>query len=116
MDHSNFKPKPVDKVDLIFGPADVTTLMVPYDEIPRDYKGFSSNTWGHRLFCDWFYSGVDNLKLIPKGGIDADNAQAHISSIMRSWQPKHEHKEACCAYLFELWFESGTWEKCKEKG
>jgi hypothetical protein len=115
MDHTNFKPVSVSKGDLLFGPADVAPLMIPYDEVPKEHKGFNSKTWGHRLFCDWFYSGVDNLILLPKEGIDPEQATGHICSIMRSWQPKHEHKEACCAYLFELWFENGTWDKRKRE-
>jgi len=46
---------------------------------------------------------VSHLKSKP--GIDRKAAIRHIKAIMASYAPKHEHKEAGCAYLFALWFE-----------
>lgn len=33
-----------------------------------------------------------------------------IQAIMRSFEPKHEHKIAACAFLFELWFNKAEWK------
>ena len=40
-----------------------------------------------------------------KDGVDNKKAMAAISAILRSFDPKHEHKEAGVAYLFSEWFE-----------
>jgi hypothetical protein len=45
----------------------------------------------------------------PKEGVDVDKALRHIQAIMRSYQPKHEHKEAAVAYLLSQWFDDVTW-------
>lgn len=83
-------------------PADVVSLMPPQSEIPDEFRR-RSNRW-HKLFSDWFYFGLSDLKLTPKEGIDHDQALRHIRCIMGSFQLKHEHKEAACAYLFDSWF------------
>lgn len=96
----------IDVVDYAF-PAQVRHLMPPYDASRRE-------TWGNRLFSDWFFFGLASLQLVPKDGVDAAKALRHISAIMRSYEPKHEHKEQACAVLFEEWFEAppvSTWER-----
>jgi len=54
------------------------------------------------------------LELVPKEGVDKDKAMRHIKAIMASWRPKHEDKEAACAFLFSEWFESAKWKKGKK--
>ena len=58
-----------------------------------------------RLAKDWFFRGAKLGKLTPKNGIDAQAAIRHVRYCMGSWEPKHEHKEAGCAYLLSLWFD-----------
>lgn len=95
---SIFTPVDVDRISLIFG-GDMAK-----DQY-QDYKA----TWGKDLFTDLFHKGLNTICFYPKPGIDKDKAFNHISSIMRSFQPKHEHKTAACAYLFELWFNKVEW-------
>jgi len=110
------KPTPIDDALLAF-PARVEHLM-PLNE--PDYKkeyreGYSSrDTWGFKLFGDWFYSGLETLELKPKEGIDQQTALRHIRTVMGSFQPSHEDKTASCAWMFEHWFESAEW-KAKER-
>jgi hypothetical protein len=63
----------------------------------------------NRLVSDRFFLGLKDVKLIPKEGIDPDAAWRHVSTIIGSWEPKHEHKEAAAAWLLARWFESATW-------
>jgi len=103
------EPVEVDDVTMAF-PASVTQkYMIPYSDIPDEYK--NGNTDGNKFFCDMFYAGVKDIEMIPKEGIDPDKAWRHIRSIAGSFEPKHEHKEACIAYLLEQWFSKLSWKK-----
>ena len=54
----------------------------------------------------WFFSGLPKeTRFVPKTGIDEAAAKAHLRAILASFEPKHEHKEAGCAYLLSKWFE-----------
>ena len=74
-----------------------------WEEIPKEFK--HGHTKWNQLFSEMFYNGLAELRLAPKQGVDTQKAMAAIRSIMRSWEPKHEHKEAACAYLFSEWFD-----------
>jgi hypothetical protein len=93
-------------------PASVAQYMPLYSEIPDEFKRHNGTVW-NRLFSDMFYCGLTNLEAKPKDGIDADKAWTHLRVISRSFEPKHEHKEAAFAYLASQWFESATWERAK---
>lgn len=96
------KPQVVQDADIIFG-GDIEKLMVPMEEIPKEFKS-SHNKWVW-IFSTWFFSGIPGAVFEPADGIDSKLALRHISAIMRSWAPQHEHKTACCAYLMSLWFK-----------
>lgn len=109
------KPAEVDDATLAF-PAKVAHL-IPFNEPGfGDYREnwHNSDSWGFKLFEDWFYTGLTKLELFPKPDIDKDKALRHIRAIMRSFQPQHEDKTAACAFLFEHWFERAEWTR-KEK-
>ncbi len=76
--------------------------MPKYDEIPKEFK--DRRTKWNDLFSKLFFNGAEKLELKPKDGVDKDAAFRAIKTIMASWEPKHEHKEAACAYLFSEWF------------
>lgn len=96
------KPQIVTDVDLAF-PANVMHLMPKMEEIPVEFK--KGKTKWNEFFSGMFYTGKLKFQVIPKEGINGSEASRHILCIMRSFEPKHEHKEAACAYLFSLWFE-----------
>jgi hypothetical protein len=98
------QPAPIDDVTLAF-PASVTALMPPYSELPKElprkWVGFQR---------DWFYKGLKVTGLRAKPGVDLTMALRHLGAIQRSFEPKHEHKEAAVAYLASRWLEdSSTW-------
>lgn len=103
------KPQPVDRLTMAFGAGKrFKELLPPMSDIPTDYP--NRQKW-ERLMADWFYSGINASGLIPKEGVDKGQALAHLGTILGSWDPKHEHKEAAVAWLASLWFdENSTWE------
>lgn len=98
------KPQPVTDLDITL-PAKVSHLMPPMAECKPTPR------WAVDLFDALFFSGGDVAHLRPKADIDKRLAIRHIQVIMRSFEPKHEHKEAACAYLFALWFEEPREER-----
>lgn len=98
-----YLPKPVSDVDMAFGGID--GLMPKMSDIPDELP-----SWSTKLFNDWFYAGLKSLELTPKPGIDKQQALRHIRTIMGSFSPKHEHKEAAVAFFLSQWFEPAKWE------
>jgi hypothetical protein len=105
-------PKEVDDVTLAF-PASVRHLMPEYKDIPKEFRNLNHrNKWG-KMVSDWFFCGLKNLELTPKPGIDEKKALRHIRAIIGSFEPKHEHKTAACAYLLSLWFDDVKYDVAK---
>lgn len=107
------KPSEVDDVTMAF-PAGIRHLMPDYEHIRQEYD--RGNKWSNQLFNDWFCCGIKSADgLVPKEGIDKRKALRHIKTIMGSFEPKHEHKEAAVAFLFDKWFdgEQSKWERAK---
>ena len=103
-------PLAVDDVTMAF-PGSIRHLMPAWDKIPEEFRDYNAHGKWNGVFSDMFYSGAKSLKFSPKEGIDTATAWRHIRCIMGSYEPKHEHKEAACAYLMSLWFEDITYEK-----
>lgn len=95
------QPVTVTDLDIAFGRI---SALMPDRETLDEQWGKRDRSWGSKLFSCLFYTG-GQFNLTPKPGIDRSVALRHIRAIMGSFEPKHEHKEAACAYLFELWFE-----------
>ena len=102
-----YAPQPVDDVRTVFL-ADVTDLMVPRDEIPKEF--FGSKHAAVTVVEEWFYHGLPKTtKIVPSTGIDKQTAIRHLKCILGSFQPEHNHKIATVAYLMSEWFdEFGT--------
>ncbi|MBD2076328.1 hypothetical protein H6F86_21075 [Phormidium sp. FACHB-592] len=96
------QPQAINDVNLVF-PTSVSSLMPPYAEIPDEYRNRRSPYAD--LTSEWFFSGLSENKIKAKPGIDEDSALRHLSTIMRSFEPKHEHKIAAVAYLMSQWFD-----------
>ena len=96
------KPKKVSKSALTFG--DVAGLMPNIYSIPDEFSNFNSTNKWVKWQADWFFHGLEKYPT-PKEGIDIDMAMRHLAAIQRSFEPKHEHKQAAVAYLASQWFE-----------
>ena len=93
--------KPIDSGNNPFGPENIYDLLPPKDEIPTEF--WHGRTKWNTLFNNWFFVGVSDLDFDLKDGIDGELMMSHIAHVMGSYAPKHEHKEAACAYLWSLW-------------
>lgn len=109
MENKFEKPTPVSNVDLAF-PAHITPLMPPMDQIPPEFNYSNMmNGGGNQKWFEfqqrWFFYGLSKVKIVPKAGINTQEAMRHLSAIQGSFEPKHEHKVAAVAYLASLWFK-----------
>ena len=103
------KPIKVTGVQMAFG-GDAMKLLPPYKEIPKEFTNSNTRNKWNKFSSDWFFNGLKNLKVTPKDGINPEEAIRHLSTILRSFEPKHEHKEAGVAYLASQWFDDVQYE------
>jgi hypothetical protein len=97
------KPQKVDGLDMAFG-GNMKNLLPPMLDLPEEFTS-RENKW-HDIVSHWFFRGLPSTtKYTPKDGIDPNEALRHVGTIMGSFEPKHEHKTAACAWLLSLWFE-----------
>lgn len=98
-------PQEVDKLLYAFPACVIGTLLPEQKAIPRDVP----RVWSH--FVEYWFACLYTGKGLPadiefhaKAGFSAEKAYRHIDTCMRSYQPKHEHKTAGCAYLASCFF------------
>jgi hypothetical protein len=102
------KPKEVKKAIYVLGACgnDLKELMTPYEDIPEEYQRYRSGNKFVDITTKWFYKGLpEETDYLPKEGIDIEMALKHLVSILKSFEPKHEHKMACVSYLLSEWFD-----------
>ena len=111
--------KPYDPVDvsdlqLAFS-AHVSHLMPAAEDIPQEFLNWNTRSEWQKIVTEWLFSGLDaNVEFISVNGIDGEKAYRHLIAILKSFEPKHEYKEAACAYLMSLWFKEITnWKREK---
>lgn len=96
--------KEITLADISFGPRNLRDFLPSMEEIPAEFQKFTG-PW-QDFVSDWFFNGLGSKQLpTNKQGINQRQALAHIKVILASFEPKHEHKIAGCAYLMSLWFE-----------
>ena len=96
-----YLPAEISDADIAFG-GNAMEILPPWGQIPDVYEGAARwKEWA----SDWFFRGLDRYP-VPREGIDLTLAMRNLSAVMRSFAPKHEHKEAGVAYLASLWFSS----------
>lgn len=102
-------PDNITRVDVAFGNI---THMPKYSDVPEEFKR-SSNPYADAV-SSWFFNGAKGHKngieigdkiFTAKPGVNATQALAAIKSVLGSFEPKHEHKEAACAYMLSEWFD-----------
>ena len=95
----------INQLDMAFG----NIKHIPkWEDIPEQYRNMNGLTKWDKFISNWFFKGLslDDIKALkPKQGVDKDKALMAIRSILASFEPKHEHKEAGAAYLMSEWFE-----------
>ncbi len=95
-------------------PTRVDHLMPKYEDIPKEFRNWNRPHKWNKVVSDWFYCGLKNAQWKPKEGVDTKKALIHIRSVLGSWEPKHEHKEAGVAFLLNEWFDDVTYDKAKD--
>lgn len=80
--------------------------MPRYKDVPDKFQGLFSNEPHCKLVSKWFYEGLSNLGELgkPRDGVDPVKAARALQAILRSFEPKHEHKQAGVAMLIHEWF------------
>jgi hypothetical protein len=87
--------------------------MPKYEAIPEDFKRHNGNEFCSAI-SKWFFKGaqkapdgiiIDGKQFTAKPGVDLSKALAAIRAVLGSFEPKHEHKEAACAFMLSEWFD-----------
>lgn len=99
------RPHEVDQLTLAF-PANLGALLPATDAIPPDYR--NRRQW--ESFARKWFAGTlpEGVHMHATEGIDARAAGRHLTAVLRSYEPKHEHKIAGVAWLASRWFDKVT--------
>lgn len=99
-------PQEVSDTEIAFG-GDIEKLLPNMDDIPQEFHDAfhnGNNKWV-RFVSDIFYGqNGEKWEIDTKDDIDVHLAARHIMAILHSFQPKHEHKIAGCAYLLSQFY------------
>ena len=94
-------PRPVSDVDFAF-PATVIGRYIPdWGQLPKPFQQFTS---GYEKLA--YHACFHSVELRPEAlieRIEADMASRQLSAVARSFEPRHEHKQAALAFLLSLW-------------
>ena len=104
------KVQEVSDLDIAFG-GRAMELLPAYTDIPEEFR--DGRTKWNDLVSTWFFCGIKNAQWKPKDGIDPEKAIRHIRACLGSFEPKHEHKEAGCAYLLSEFFDDVKYERAR---
>lgn len=104
-------PMDVDECQRVFTAGVIGTLLPEWDLIPEEFK--RGHTRWHHLVAMWFGTAAGHPDGLPadaefhaKPGLGgAEKAYTHIMTCLRSWDPRHQHKIAGCAWLAHCFFE-----------
>lgn len=99
---TKYLPTALDDLDVAFG-GKAMQILPPYNAIPDEFKR-GDNPWA-KWAGDWFFEGLERYP-VANEGIDLHLAMRNLGAAQRSFEPKHEHKQAGVAYLASLWFSS----------
>ena len=95
------KPHHVNDVVLAF-PGDLGDLLPLQELIPREFWSTPGPDGWCSWASEWFFRGLAKFPE-ARAGIDENEAIRHLSAILKSFQPSHEHKEAAVAWLASRW-------------
>ncbi len=94
MNLSEYKFPDVTTLDMAFPTLNTTKELVQEAEK-------RTLTKGRAKFIELFYTGGETKVKKDVKGTWKEGAYLYARALMGSWSPKHEHKEAVCAMIFE---------------
>jgi len=98
------KPKKVTDAEVSFSFRDIRGKIPAWESLSSKY--WNGTRASERLIGKVFYEGLPNgTEFHPREGVDPGDGTRYIAAIMRSFQPRHEHKFAAASFLLEKWFE-----------
>ena len=97
------KPQPVSDVLFAFPANVIGTLLPPEGEIPKELWDW--NDFWHQMASQIFNFGTSKNIAWLRSGLEPAEVVRHTDAVLRSFQPKHQHKIAGVAYLLSLWFQ-----------
>lgn len=101
------EPHEISMAQRMFPAGVVGTLMPEMDDIPAEFqeRGTDWNRFVSDLFFNGQASAFNRWNLYQRDEIDGQAAFTHLMTVLGSYEPKHEHKEAAVAWLASRWFE-----------
>lgn len=94
MDLSKFKFPEISQLDMAFSTLETNKELLT-EAMKRDVSK------GENKFNQLFYNGGNLLVQDDYAGSWKENALRYAIALMRSFNPKHEHKTAVCAMIFQ---------------
>lgn len=105
------QPIPATKVVMAFGAMGPEWVKYSFGEPPpMEWCRTEEGRHWEKMVSKVFFYGGDKLELIPREGVDPQAAWDHLMCLLRSWEPKHEHKTATVAKLAHEWFSEWRWK------
>ncbi len=94
------KPKDVSPAQAAFPAKVLGTYLPEIHEVP-DYP--QREQW-EDVVHRWFSKGLDDIGMVSEDDLDREKALQHLSTCMKSYEPKHEHKISGVAWLMSMWY------------
>lgn len=95
------KPVAVTDNDMVWG-ARTDELLPMWDELPEEFQKYNYNKYCSAA-SSMFFEGLAKSGVTVKPEFNEDEVLRHLLTILRSFQPKHEHKIAGVGYLISKW-------------
>jgi hypothetical protein len=98
------QPTVVDDVLYAF-PGHLDKLLPEWDAIPEEFKtNGRENPWVHFTNVWFGFGWPEKSELYVRPDVEPETAFRHMHTILRSFEPKHEHKIAGVAWLMSRWY------------
>jgi len=113
------RPAKLENTDVAFGPSGtiIDTYMPKWTELPDEFRleiG-AARKWTD-IVDDLFFRGAKDIRCVIKDPtIEQRDIIRHISMLLHSFEPAHEHKTAGVAYLLSLWCDDITYTVMPQK-
>lgn len=93
----------IDDVDLAFG---TTKLLPMLEQIPSDFKERDGDLLYFKVVNSLFYGlSLPQGNVEFKEGFEPEKVVRAVRAHLASWEPKHEHKMTCVAYMLKCMAE-----------